>query len=162
MEALNESRDKLWACIAGLTEEQLHRSNGDAWSALENLEHLHLMEHAVSGLLQQALQAPPGGAVPRVNLESMLDRSNKYNAPPFGQPRGLVQNLDQAKQLLGESQSALEAVHAAVRQLDHPETYSMEHPVYGAMNLDQWLELFALHTLRHLAQIEQSLSRSNG
>ncbi|MFD0697917.1 DinB family protein [Paenibacillus sp. GCM10027628] len=153
MKSLQEARHALWKGIEDLSDDQLHTKIGDRWSVLENLEHIYLMEQTVGGLLRKAFQASAGEPAAEQNLESMIDRTNKYNAPPFGHPKGLFQNLDQAKQFLAESLSEMNDIFTSV---EHSKlaTYSLPHPVVGVLGLHQWEAFMALHSLRHLAQIE--------
>ncbi|MGF7033372.1 hypothetical protein J2T17_004296 [Paenibacillus mucilaginosus] len=155
MTTLREARQALWESVEGLSGDQLQQRVGESWSVLGNIEHLYAMEIFVAEALRGVLQAPAGEAAAPKDLGSLLDRSVKYNAPPFGHPSGKIDSLEEARQRLEESLVQLETVFSSVPESQEGSGYSMPHPVYGILSAAQWEELLALHILRHSAQIEE-------
>jgi hypothetical protein len=160
---LAETRERLLRGTRRLTREQLnHKPAPDRWSVAENLEHLTIAEGRVLARIQETL----GGSSDSVKrsawegreealMEAVVDRTNRYQAPEFVQPRGQWHHDELFRQLETARQRTLEfatATNAGLRR------YFLPHPVFGELDCYQWLLIAGSHFERHRAQIEEVMA----
>ena len=166
-EALDESRARLDATLAGLGDEQeALRDAPERWCVAEVVEHVALVEKQMGrlvGLLlakAEADGAPPPTAAdgPLVALDEVAERARreKYQSPEMAVPRGGASVADSLAHLR-ESRAALTALRPRVEAVG-AATHAYPHPAFGPLNLYQWLAFVALHEDRHRRQIEQLLA----
>jgi uncharacterized protein YndB with AHSA1/START domain len=135
------------------------QSRPNCWSAAQCAEHIALIEEVVlQRVIPSGLKEPadpqrrktlkyPDTAVRRMGRE----RENKLNAPEpvrpsgrFGSPAEIVQKVAAARERMREFvRSTDEDLH------DH----FADHPVFGTLDLYQWILLTSAHMLRHMQQI---------
>ena len=134
----------------------------DCWSAANIVEHLAIVEARLGGMLASRIAAARAeglGAetsdrpiLPTIDLTRVLDRATRVTAPETVRPTGL--GADAAWQAL---ERATDAVRGALRDgnglalgsVTHP------HPLFGPINVYQWLASIAAHEARHAAQIDE-------
>lgn len=162
-EKIDETRARLYNRVDGLSPAQeKFRPTPDAWSVAEIVEHLSIMEQRLSGLLRMMLMkaetAGDGQGFSPFSLDKHIERSlkEKYTAPETVRPSGGVSLADSLTGLR-RSRAALHELRPKfeARDLSHM-TYP--HPVFGPLDLYQWLAFIGIHEDRHLRQIEAVLS----
>lgn len=142
-------------------EQQRFRPAPERWSVAEIVEHLSIVEGNVVRLIGSLLKKGESGGHVRVEGAhfapvSIADaveqtRSRKLDAPENARPAGtpLADSLSRLK----DSRAALCSFRPRVERLDGV-LLSFPHPVWGPINLYQWLLFVGAHEQRHLAQIE--------
>ncbi|MFD6207662.1 DinB family protein [Peribacillus sp. NPDC060253] len=152
-------REELLNTVTGLSDEQLnaHPEEG-RWSIVQVLDHLYLMERAITKSIADKLQSDeriPAGDKP---IELTLNREVKVQAPPYVIPSESFQTLNEVKDKLSDSRKAfLHLVdHAKENDL---EQKSFPHPLFKELSLKQWIPFVGLHEKRHLKQIEELKSK---
>lgn len=133
------------------------------WSVLGVLEHLGATEARIVGLLQKKVGEAREAGLARetettpllgtMQLERLLDRTNKLAAPEATQPKG-TPDLESAWTALDRSRAALRAFIAdvdglALRDVTHPHLY------FGPLDAYTWLAFVGSHEARHAAQIRE-------
>ena len=163
--ALAELRDaegKFQATIRNLTPEQWSfRPAADRWSPSECVEHIAVIEAIVlDRILPKALQSPPDpqkrktlkysdSAVLRLGTA----REPKLNAPELVQPVGRwkapEEMLANVSALRGRTVEFVKSTQADLRDR------FADHPVFGTLDLYQWILLLGAHMRRHSEQIHE-------
>ena len=133
----------------------------DRWSVAELVEHLSIVEGNVAGLLGKLLGkaeesgagAAAAGDFDPVSIEEFVERTRgvKLEAPERIRPTGL--SLADSLARLRDSRAALQALRPRVERADG-RALRFPHPVWGPLDLYQWLLFVGAHEDRHLAQIE--------
>lgn len=159
MSLFDEARARLWAVLADLTDGQLNVRPAEGWSVLDVLEHLYRMEMAVAEKLAEAIQRPPMEPVPFKEHANrfMLDRSQRFKAPPFCVPTGLFSSLLEARAGLDQSRQSIEAALALAQCPDDLYTHALMFPLpaVGLLSAGQWYDFLACHEMRHTEQVEE-------
>jgi hypothetical protein len=160
------ARTSLYQKVQGLSAAQAGFKNGaDRWSIAEILEHLNKAEKRtvkrVGDAMAEAeidgkLQALPGRFEPFSMDYVERSRQEKYKAPEFLVPAG---GIGLADLLLRLRASRAELLSLRPRLEAHDVSrVCFPHPVFGPLNLYQWLALVAFHEGRHLEQIESVMA----
>ncbi|HET7579667.1 MAG TPA: DinB family protein [Bacillales bacterium] len=157
MYGIEAARKKVLAAVEGLTDEQMNvQVEQGRWTVAQVLEHLYLMERGVTGLIQQALADPKSVPASRKKpIENTVDRSYKVEAPGPFQPSDDFLSREKMLDKLQGSRDQLLAVVGSIDDQAVLTQKSFKHPVFGSMDLEQWIEFIGFHELRHLQQIEE-------
>lgn len=155
LEINNQAREELLAEVNNISDEDLNRKPSEnRWSIKQVLEHLYLMEGAITKNIQgQLAEGEVVNAADRP-IELSVDRSKKVNAPEFAQPSEAFVTLEELKQ-------KLEATHKGLSELDDNSDKKLllekgfPHPVFGQMSLKQWIPFVGYHEKRHTEQIKE-------
>lgn len=158
---LQESKDNLLKDIAGLTDAQLEfKTAPDRWSIIECVEHITLIEKAISEGEQHLMQQPANPdrrkdikATDEGILKNVQDRSHKIKAPEIGIPKHNYATPADAVKAFTEQRDKLIAY--VTNTDDDMRNHVMDHPVLGPVDAYQLLLLDAAHTIRHTKQIEE-------
>jgi hypothetical protein len=157
---LDQTRKAFLASIDGLSEAQwTFRAGPDRWTIAEVAEHIAISETTILGLVtDRILKSPP---VPRDPnpvadeklLASLLDRSNKFQAPEMLKPTNRWATRDA---LTKDFVTAREKTAAYVKSTtDDLHGHAAPHPVFKTLDGYQWVLLLSGHAARHTAQIEE-------
>jgi uncharacterized damage-inducible protein DinB len=158
---LSESRERLLRMAEGLSSEQWHyRPAADRWSVADCVEHITTVEGRIIGLIQQTLEGGPDSSKSNAMKDEALvadvaGRVTRFQAPEMLTPTGrwpceeLLKEFDGARQRTREFSSS---TAADLRQ------HFFRHPVFGELDLYQWLLVLAAHCDRHRAQSEEVMS----
>jgi uncharacterized damage-inducible protein DinB len=160
---LAESRDRLLRMAQGLTREQLHYCAAPGrWTVAECLEHIVMVEGRIFDRIQKALEDGPDPSK-RSALEGQDDalvagaanRVGRLQAPEVLVPTGRWPD----EQLLQEFEAARERTRdfAASTQADLRRHF-FKHPMFGDLDLYQWLLMISAHCDRHSAQSEEVMA----
>lgn len=137
---LQYQHKSLLELIEGLTDEQIRRPPlPGKWSIFENIVHLATYQHIFNERIRQMLR---GG-------DPLFDRYTAEGDPLFHEncsrsSREIMQDL-----LATRKAMAAEITH--FNEADYLKTGT--HPVFGRMNIIQWLNFFLLHEAHHLFTI---------
>ena len=160
---LAESRERLLRMAQGLTREQLHYCAAPGrWTVAECLEHIVMVEGRIFDRIQKALEDGPDPSK-RSALEGQDDglvagaanRVGRLQAPEVLVPTGRWPD----EQLLQEFEAARERTRdfAASTQADLRRHF-FKHPMFGDLDLYQWLLMISAHCDRHSAQSEEVMA----
>jgi hypothetical protein len=154
---LEQGRKALLDALEGVDGEIVtHLPGPGQWSILGCVEHMATSEDY---LFSQIASAEPS-AEPLLNAERearMLargtDRSRRIESPPEGHPTGRFPTLADARDhFLSSRKRTVEFVQTCQQDLRAQATW---HPILGAANNYEMLISIAVHSLRHVKQIEQ-------
>jgi uncharacterized damage-inducible protein DinB len=160
---LAESRERLLRMAQGLSREQLHyRPAPGRWTVAECLEHIAFVEARVLGFVQKTLETVPDPSK-RSAMEGKDDvlfvdvagRVVRFQAPEYVAPTGrwpddqLMNEFEAARR---QTRDFAASTHADLRQ------HFYKHPVFGELDMYQWLLLIAAHCDRHRAQSEEVMA----
>lgn len=160
---IDAARARLLGAVEGLSEEQQHfRPAPDRWSVAQLCEHLSIVEGNVVGLLGKLLgkseesgaSRDDGAPFAPVSIEEFVERSRdvKYDAPERIRPAD-APSLSDSLAALDASRAALRALRPRIERADG-HALRFPHPIWGPLDLYQWLLFVGAHESRHLAQIE--------
>jgi hypothetical protein len=163
--ALATTRRHIYEQVEDLSDEQAReRTAPDVWSVAEIIEHLSLSETRMLALIhnmlgqEAAVAANAGSSGQSVSIQVMTDRAGeKFTAPSFLQPTGGVP-LSEALAKLRDSRAVLLGLRPKIEATDYSHV-TFPHPVFGPLNLYQWLAAVEFHECKHLDQL-QSLRRA--
>ena len=160
---LAESRERLLGAVKGLSREQLHhRSAPGRWTVAECVEHIATVEGRVLGLIQMTLSQGPAPSKrsafegkENAMVEDIAGRITRFQAPDFLVPRGQWPD----EQLLKEFEAARRNTREFAASTDADlRNHFYAHPVFGDLDLYQWLLLVGAHCDRHRAQSEEVMA----
>ena len=141
------------------------RSRDDGWSAAQIVEHLAIVEDAISRLLAKLVrQARESGAPPVTSDESVIQSLDKFRITE------VVEKITAPSNLIPATESRVEDSLAILEQkrADLKKTLTdsadidltgviFAHRIFGDMNVYQWAVFTAQHEERHRRQIEKTL-----
>jgi uncharacterized damage-inducible protein DinB len=160
---LAESRERLLRTAQGLSREQLHyRPAPGRWTVAECLEHIAFVEGRVLGFIQKTLETVPDPSK-RSAMEGKDDalfanvagRVTRFQAPEYVAPTGrwpddqLMKEFEAARR---QTRDFAASTDADLRQ------HFYKHPVFGDLDMYQWLLLITAHCDRHRAQSEEVMA----
>lgn len=155
MKINDEARATLLNEVTGLGDEELNkRPSSGGWSIAQVMEHLYLMERAVVYNIQHALENSSIKEVSSKPIELTVNRSRKVEAPEFVQPSDSTMTLKDLQQKLQTSHEALRGIYTTVDEERLVEKTAV-HPVFGELNLIQWIPFVGYHEQRHIDQIKE-------
>lgn len=150
----DDIRHQIWQTVSELDEEQLNRKPApEQWSVMQVLRHLNLMERIIVKQAELALQKEQNVTVDKKPYELSLDRSRSVDAPPHLQPPAEPESLADVRRDLEQSHQAL-TDFAQSNDSSLLRSKSFPHPVFGEMDLAQWVDFASYHEERHLGQIK--------
>lgn len=160
MFGIENARKEILEFLGMITdEESFIKREESEWSIMENLEHLYLIERYMTAEIVKILEQDEKQKAKRQKpLQSTLDRSKKYPAPPIFEPKEISENLDQARGKLAASRQELLQALAKYQKGDLAST-SGKHLAFGTISLKQWIEFIGLHERRHLMQMKEILTK---
>ncbi|UQZ36356.1 DinB family protein [Paenibacillus sp. PK3_47] len=154
-----EIRGQIYDAVSGLSAETLNtKPAGGKWSPVQIMEHLYLMEKAITAGIVQALTASEETVTEPKPYQLTLDRSRFIDAPPHLVPTEEFIPLGDLRARLDQSRAELKAVLAESEEaLWNRKVYP--HPVFGLMDVAQWVDFIGIHEERHLAQLREALTQ---
>ena len=164
LEHLDETRAAfLTAVAAAPPARRTGRPVAGRWSLGEVLDHVHKVETGLTRLLVKRIaQARERGVPPETDESSifgmmdsqlLVDRRRPIEAPSMVLPAEDA-SVDEGLAALGERRAQLRAAvidtnGLALATITHP------HPVFGPLDMYQWVLLLGWHDLRHAAQVRE-------
>ena len=162
LSCLDDEMAALRAAVDAVPEHRRgERPSPERWSVAEVLEHVAMVENTVLKACSRQLAAvrdslPPETETTSIRAtlppERVANRDRTLVAPDVLHPKGLDaaaawDDVEQARARLKEFVQSCEGL--AVGQIAFP------HPVFGRLDMYQWLLFAAGHHARHAAQIRE-------
>ena len=162
LDHLAEQREVLRAAVERVPVAMRERRPApDRWSAAEVLEHLGIVEGRLTAMLSKVVESAPQRAAPpaeervidRGFLKHLANRNIKIESRDTSRPSG---GLDAAAAwaVLQSTRSGLLAVVHAAENVDL-SAFKHPHPIFGPLDVFEWLVFVGGHEARHAAQIEE-------
>ena len=162
-EEIDGTRERLLHTVERMDEGRQGFSPAPGrWSVAQLCDHLSLVEGSVAKMLGRAVaraeeagpQRPSDAPFAPVSVEEFVERTRgvKLEAPERARPSDARPVADSLASLR-DSRDALRALAPRLERIDG-HAVSLPHPVWGPLNLYQWLLFVGAHEARHLAQIE--------
>jgi uncharacterized damage-inducible protein DinB len=160
---LVESRERLLRMAQGLSREQLHyRPEVGRWTVAECLEHIVTVEARLLDRIQKTLETDPDPSR-RSAMEGNDDaiangaarREVRFQAPQALVPIGRwpdAQLLEEFEAARHQTRDFAAGTQANLRQ------HCFKHPVFGDLDLYQWMLLIPAHCDRHRTQSEEVMA----
>lgn len=161
---IDEVRDALCKRVEPLTEMQANFAPAaEKWPIAKLVEHLALSEELIVARIDDTLSKaetaglfvrPAGSSINPVSLDHLkpVASAQTFTAPPRLQATG-GRSIPDSIQKLQASRAALHMLRPRFEKLEL-SSVGFPHPVFGELNLYQWLLFGGLHEDRHLNQIE--------
>lgn len=161
---IDEGQDMLLSRITNLTDNQWYfKQAPDRWSVSECVEHISRTERAILGGIAQAIAGPPNPKwFELTNGKVDLVRKLVPNRNPGGAGgfKAILEvspseNWDRARGFRefyashGELRAYIETMPREIKNRTFPNPF----PEFGMLNAYDWLNLAALHVIRHTKQI---------
>jgi len=171
-DVIDGTRSRIYERVGDLSGEQEElRASTEAWSVCEIVEHLSIIEAQLSKMIEMMLAKTEAAArqegasahqqqqMEPFTLDQFIERSTreKYQAPEIVRPGGCVP-ISKALERLRESRAGLRRLQPRMEATNLSGAL-YPHPVFGPLNLYQWLAFIGLHEARHLRQIESLISQ---
>ncbi len=157
---MDHARARLTRRVLDLSlSQQRFKTQPNCWCAGEIIEHLALVEERLSRMIVASVKRAQG--VKRSELTFFapvtLDRfvetvKAKLEAPELLKPSGAVEISESLAQLKS-SRAKLIDLQPSVEELDL-SSVALPHPIFGPLNIYEWLYFIGAHEIRHLKQIE--------
>ncbi|MEJ7617453.1 MAG: DinB family protein [Pyrinomonadaceae bacterium] len=161
---MDEARRRLEQRVVNLTPtQQRFKTSADAWCIGEVTEHLALIEERLSRTIAAAVKrASVAEGYHRASFAPVsLDRfaeqaARKLEAPEMVRPGGLASISDSLAKMR-DSRATLAGLRPQVEVRDFSAVI-FPHPLFGPLNIYEWLVTIGLHEERHLKQIENIIA----
>ncbi|MEP6589852.1 MAG: DinB family protein [Gemmatimonadota bacterium] len=128
----------------------------EAWSVVEVIEHLAVVERGVHKAVAAAAGAPASELRTRekdARIAGAATFPGALTAPEPVTPTGRFASLEEASRFLRERRTATLDL---ARSLDVPwDAHHAPHPIFGMIDVGQWFLFAATHGERHAAQLER-------
>lgn len=158
---LQQTRDNLLKDVQGLTDAQLeYKPAPDRWSVIECVEHISLIEKAITDGVQHLVQQPANPekradikTTDEQILKNVEDRSHKAKAPEFGIPKhSYSSDAEMIKAFTAQRDKLIDYV---TNTKDNLRDHITDQSALGTIDAYQMLLLDAAHTNRHTQQLEE-------
>jgi hypothetical protein len=160
-ESIEQVRRSVYDRVAGLAAEQAaFRNEPDGWSPAQLAEHMCVSEERLAGAIQRYLSAAEAQgrpaaspAIAPVSLERIQEQAKaKFKSPEATQPSGSL-SIPEILERMRRSRENLMAMRCRLEAIDVSDV-TFPHPVFGPLNLYEWVLFVGMHERRHLRQIE--------
>ena len=154
---LESGKNALLDVLSGVTEETAAKSPAPGkWSVLECVEHLAVSEDYLLSQIGAAYNSPEAAAIkgrePLIRARG-ADRTRTVQAPAVASPAGRFSTLREAMEhFFAIREKTMHLVRNCGEDLRAKLT---SHPIIGTVNCYETLLMIAIHTRRHVEQIEE-------
>jgi hypothetical protein len=164
-EAIEQVRRSVYDRVAGLAAEQAaFRSEPDGWSPAQLAEHMCVSEERLAGAIQRYLTAAEAEgrpaaspAIAPVSLDRIQEQAKaKFTSPEATKPSGAL-SIPEILERMRRSREDLMAMRPRLEAIDVSDV-TFPHPVFGPLNLYEWVLFVGMHEQRHLRQIDAVMS----
>ena len=153
---LFETRNRLVNEITSLSYDEFNsRPDINQWSIAQVCHHLILVEILFAKAIAFGLKKINGNKTEPKKIHHILDRSKKIEAPEMVKPDVELFEVQQIVELFNDSRNKFLAVLSSIEDKSILAEKSVEHPFFGELPLNQWIELLYLHEQRHIEQIKE-------
>jgi hypothetical protein len=153
---LLETRASLFNEINLLGDKELNISpEPNKWSIAQVCHHLAITEKLFARAIEYGLKQPSNNQLKQKNIQLLLDRTIKVDAPEIVKPTLEPLELGQVTEMLIDSRNYLLTVLNKVQGKIILREKSAKHLIFGELPLNQWIDLVYLHDQRHIDQIKE-------
>ncbi len=164
---LTQTRDHMTDALEGLTDEQLNfKSDENAWSIAECVEHLAISENAFGGLVQKTVATGANPAMKdSVKLKDdqlmglITDRTNKVKTSETFEPSGGFGSHEATLEAFMEKRKE-HIEYVKTTEDDLRNRYNSDLP-FGTIDGVQLIVFMAGHTERHVLQMEEIMEHED-
>lgn len=150
------TRKQLIEEISSLSHEEFNQRPGtDVWSIAQVAHHLYLVEDIFVKAIAYGLNKVEDSKTDQINIEGILDRTKKLNAPEMVIPSAESFDVEQIINLLNQSRNKLLTLLDTIKDPSLLVEKSGTHPAFGKMPLNQWIDFIYLHEQRHIQQMNE-------
>jgi DinB superfamily len=150
------TREQLLNEISSLDDNEFNRTDEmNKWSIAQICHHLLKTETLFTKAISYGMDQRILSQTERKPIHNVLDKSQKYQAPRISEPDSGPFQVPQIIQLLNDSRNKLIIVLDKIDDKSILKEIAVNHPRFGDLPLDQWIELIYLHEQRHIEQIKE-------
>lgn len=153
---LLDSSNQLIEEIKSLNFDQLNTKPApNKWSISQICDHLYLTEQVVAKAIEYGVKGKDYELVAPKPIHILSDRTQNFDSPEITQPTEDPFEVDTLLNLLVNSRETLLNL---LRSIDDPSSLTKKaanHPAFGELSLNQWIDLLYLHEQRHIEQIKE-------
>lgn len=133
------------------------KPDAQSWSVAQICQHLVLVEEATKKAIAWGIKAQEQTSPARKNVQLILDRSRKIQAPTIVEPTEEPFTMEAMLDLLATTRKNFLAFLQTIEEPELLAKYAVKHPALGELPLDQWIEMVYLHEQRHIEQIRETV-----
>jgi len=153
---LDATRTQLLQEIDTLDDTAFNRKpDAQSWSVAQICHHLVLVEEATRKAIAWGLKAQENSTPARKNIQLILDRTKKIQAPSIVEPTEQPFTVQAMQDLLATTRKNLLAFLQTIEEPEVLAKRAVQHPALGELPLDQWIEMVYLHEQRHIEQLQE-------
>jgi uncharacterized damage-inducible protein DinB len=153
---LDATRTQLLQEIDTLDDTAFNRKpDVQSWSVAQICHHLVLVEEATRKAIAWGLKAKENSTPARKNVQLILDRTKKIQAPSIVEPTEQPFTVQAMQDLLATTRKNLLAFLQTIEEPEVLAKRAVQHPALGELPLDQWIEMVYLHEQRHIEQLQE-------
>lgn len=153
---LDATRTQLLQEIDTLDDTAFNRKpDAQSWSVAQICHHLVLVEEATRKAIAWGLKAQENSMPARKNVQLILDRTKKIQAPSIVEPTEQPFTVQAMQDLLATTRKNLLAFLQTIEDPEVLAKRAVQHPALGELPLDQWIEMVYLHEQRHIEQLQE-------
>lgn len=157
---LSDTRNHLLKEIKKLSNEEFNRKfDQEVWSIAQICEHIDLVEQKSIQAVGWALKSMDSSKKERKDIHLALNRTRKLKAPKMVEPGDEPIEVDKMVEKFDQTREKLISFLVSIEDPTILSQKSVEHPAFGDLPLDQWIELIYLHEQRHIEQIKEIKSQ---
>jgi len=155
-EHLDTTRTQLLQEIHLLDDTTFNKKpDAQSWSVAQICHHLVLVEEATKKAITWGLKAEEQSIPARKNVQLILDRTRKFQAPPIVEPAEEPFTVQAMLDLLATTRKNLLAFLQTIEEPEALAKRAVKHPALGELPLDQWIEMVYMHEQRHIKQLQE-------
>lgn len=155
---LHEIRQETLQILRSCSDEELHKHVTDSsWSVAQTVEHICLMDAAVSKLMMSGLHGSDAYEGREKSISKATDRSVKVQAPRAVQPSDTVWTKAELVDMVESTHHTLVQAHETLDATTLQRAPQLPHPIFGKLTFNQWFEFVGYHEQRHIRQIREIL-----
>ena len=147
---LQRELDLFWQHVQTRRHDWQQVQPGREWSPAQEVEHVLLINGAVTGVLRLLLSDRPLRPVPQ---EPGVLRDGKRQAPASSLPSEGGVAWDEAAEKWAQSRAAAEEISAQVRATPDRTFW---HPFFGELDALNWQRMLTSHVMSHRLLLERS------
>ena len=137
-------------CLGSMTDEQATFRPEGEWCAKEVLGHVIVTERSINQDIASLAGIDPPAAARVAEVRAMGVQSGDEESLPISELRERIVGTFAENRKLA----------ASLEQSDKLET-SFPHPIFGPLNLKEWLAFHRIHSMDHIQQIDKIKADTN-
>ncbi|MFJ7941959.1 DinB family protein [Peribacillus sp. NPDC096622] len=152
---LLESSEQLIEEVKELDYEKINdKPTMDKWSISQICHHLYLSENLFTKAIENGLKDKDHESVVHKPIHLVSDRTKKFESPEIAKPSEEPLSVETILIFLTQSRENLLNILRSIDDKSILSKKTANHPAFGELSLEQWIELLYLHEQRHIEQIK--------